>query len=200
VFSVLIIFLSSCSCHVSCDLTCMHPEHKHKTHRSGRLKSKRPSVYTTLTIFTLNSPSKLRRFVQYLCNSTQLINSSININMSKIPGSAHLNLTLGGLVMAGGAAGYMRKGSKASLLAGVTFGTMYIGSGYLIAFTDNVYKGHVVATTASGVMALAMGQRYVKTHKIMPAGLLMAVGAAACAYNYTKMLEWAPGTDTASSK
>jgi uncharacterized membrane protein (UPF0136 family) len=112
--------------------------------------------------------------------------------MSKIPGSAHLNLTLGGLVMAGGAAGYMRKGSKVSLLAGMAFGGMFLGAGYAIAKTDNVYEAHVVATTASGVMGLAMGQRYLKTQKFMPAGLVAAIGVAACAYNYTKAVEWAP--------
>jgi uncharacterized membrane protein (UPF0136 family) len=112
--------------------------------------------------------------------------------MSKIPGSAHLNLTLGGLVMAGGAVGYMKKGSKASLLAGMAFGSMFLGAGYVIAKTDYVYEGHVVATTASGVMAFAMGQRYLKTYKFMPAGLVAAMGAGACAYNYTKAVEWAP--------
>jgi uncharacterized membrane protein (UPF0136 family) len=112
--------------------------------------------------------------------------------MSKIPGSAHLNLTLGGLVMAGGGYGYMKKGSKASLLAGMAFGGMFIGAGYAIAKTDNVYEAHVVATTASGVMALAMGQRYLKSSKFMPSGLVAAMGVAACAYNYTKAVEWAP--------
>jgi uncharacterized membrane protein (UPF0136 family) len=38
---------------------------------------------------------------------------------TKIPGSAHLNLGLGGLVVAGGAAGFLRKGSRGSLVAGV---------------------------------------------------------------------------------
>lgn len=51
--------------------------------------------------------------------------------MSKVPGSAHLNLTLGGLTMAGGAMGYFRtKGSsKMSLLAGMAFGGALMGSG-----------------------------------------------------------------------
>jgi uncharacterized membrane protein (UPF0136 family) len=103
--------------------------------------------------------------------------------MSKIPGSAHLNLTLGGLVMAGGAVGYMKKGSKASLLAGMAFGSMFLGAGYAIAKTDYVNEGHVLATTASGVL---------KTYKFMPARLVVAMGAGACAYNNTKAVEWAP--------
>jgi len=112
--------------------------------------------------------------------------------MSKIPGSAHLNLSLGGAVILGGAAGYLRKGSKASLISGVALGSLLLGSGYLIAKTDNVYEGHALATGTTGVMALAMGQRYFSTGKFMPAGLVAIVGAVACAYNLNKAIEWAP--------
>jgi uncharacterized membrane protein (UPF0136 family) len=43
-------------------------------------------------------------------------------------------------------------------------------------------------------MALAMGQRYFKSQKFMPSGLVAALGVAACAYNYTKAVEWAPSS------
>lgn len=112
--------------------------------------------------------------------------------MSGIPGSAHLNLSLGGLVMLGGAVGYVRKGSTPSLIAGVAFGSLLIGSGYMIAKTDSQYQGHLLATATSGLMALGMAQRYMKTAKFMPAGMVAVVGAAACAYNAKKAMEWAP--------
>lgn len=112
--------------------------------------------------------------------------------MSKIPGSAHANLTLGGLVIAGGCMGYYKKGSTASLVAGLSIGSLLLTSGYLIAKTDNVYQGHCLAAGASGVLALAMGQRFMTTGKFMPAGLVTVLGVTGCAYNVAKAMEWAP--------
>lgn len=112
--------------------------------------------------------------------------------MSKIPGSAHLNLSFGGLVIAGGLMGYFKKGSKISLGAGLAVGSLLISSGYMIAKTDNVYEGHLLATGTSGALALAMGKRYLSTMKFMPAGLVAALGVVACAYNFNKSREWAP--------
>jgi uncharacterized membrane protein (UPF0136 family) len=111
--------------------------------------------------------------------------------MSKIPGSAHLNLSLGGLVITGGAYGYFRKGSKASLFAGLTFGTLLLGSGYLIA-SGGEFQGHALATGTSGLMGLGMAHRYLKTNKFMPAGLVATIGIAAAAYNGKKARDWAP--------
>lgn len=88
--------------------------------------------------------------------------------------------------------GYLKKGSKASAIAGFGLGSLLLGSGYLIAKTDNIYEGHCLAAGASGVMGLAMGQRYLSTRKFMPAGIVAVLGAAACAYNVTKAMEWAP--------
>jgi len=111
----------------------------------------------------------------------------------KIPGSAHANLALGGLVIVGGGIGFLRKGSKPSLLAGLSIGGLLLGSGYLIARTDQVFEGHCLAAGASGVMALAMGSRVLLMGaKFMPAGMVAVLGAAGCAYNVNKALEWAP--------
>lgn len=115
--------------------------------------------------------------------------------MSKIPGSAHVNLSLGGLVIAGGAMGFVRKGSKASLIAGLAFGSLLLGSGYMIAKTDNIYEGHLLGAGTTGLMAAAMGQRYMGTGKFMPAGLVAVLGAGACAYNIHKAREWAPAKE-----
>lgn len=111
--------------------------------------------------------------------------------MSSIPGSAHLNFSVGGLVAVGGTMGYLKKGSKVSLLAGLTFGGLLVGSGVMIA-GDSQYEGHALATGTSGIMALAMGQRFVSSKKFMPAGLVATLGAACCAYNLKKAMEWAP--------
>lgn len=111
--------------------------------------------------------------------------------MPTIPGSAHPNIGLGLLSIAGGTVGYIRKGSTASLVAGVSLGSLLLTSGYMITKHDP-YQGHVLATVTTSVMAIAMGQRYLSTGKIMPAGLMAGMGAAAVAYNISKAMEWAP--------
>jgi len=78
------------------------------------------------------------------------------------------------------------------LAAGVTFGSLLLSSGYMIAKTDNIYEGHLLGTGSSGVLAVAMTHRYLKTGKFMPAGLVAILGAAVCAYNFNKSAEWAP--------
>ena len=115
--------------------------------------------------------------------------------MSKIPGSAHANIGLGTLVIIGGAIGHIKKGSKISLIAGLSIGSLLLGSGYMIAKTDKQFEAHCLASSASGIMALAMGTRFVRGAKFMPAGLVAALGAAGCAYNVKKALEWAPAKD-----
>ena len=111
--------------------------------------------------------------------------------MSKIPGSAHLNISLGGLTIVGGAVGFWRKASKISLVAGLTFGALFLGSGYLIA-NDREYEGHVLATGTAGFMAFGMGQRYFSTRKFMPSGLVAAIAVAATGYNMAKARDWSP--------
>lgn len=140
-------------------------------------------------------------FSYYLLSSRFEYRYDLTVNsntMGKIPGSAHLNLSLGGLVMIGGAMGYLKKGSKMSLIAGLTTGSLLLGSGYLIGFSDDKqYEGHLLATATSGLLAAGMGQRFLATQKVMPAGLVAAVGVIACAYNFQKSREWAPDTKSA---
>ena len=110
-----------------------------------------------------------------------------------IPGAAHPNLGLGSLVMAGGVVGYLRKGSTPSLVAGMTFGSLLLGSGYMITTSDAQYEAHLLATTTSGLLSVGMGYRYVTTgYKFMPSGLVASLGAVVAAFNAKKALEWKP--------
>jgi uncharacterized membrane protein (UPF0136 family) len=111
--------------------------------------------------------------------------------MDKTPGSAHMNFTLGGIVLLGGAMGYFRKGSTMSLVAGLSLGSLLVGSGVLITQGES-YKGHALASSVTGVMTLAMGQRFISTGKFMPAGMVAALGAVGLAYNVKKTMEWMP--------
>jgi uncharacterized membrane protein (UPF0136 family) len=119
---------------------------------------------------------------------------------NKIPGSAHLNFTVGGLTIVGGLIGYMKKGSHISLIAGLSMGSLLLTSGYMIAKTDYIYEAHVLAGATSGLMSIAMGHRYLQTMKFMPAGLVATIGTAACAYNVMKAIEWSPSSVSISSK
>ncbi|GFH45520.1 hypothetical protein CTEN210_01994 [Chaetoceros tenuissimus] len=105
------------------------------------------------------------------------------------PGSAHPAFGLGALTLVGGAVGYFKKGSKASLGAGLFCGSMLIGSGVLIS-GENQFEGHALASTTSGLMAVGMGQRYLKTGKVMPAGIVAALGCVSMAYHVKKAIEW----------
>ena len=126
--------------------------------------------------------------------------STTSTMSNKIPGSAHLNLTLGGLTIVGGLVGYMKKGSHMSLIAGLSMGSLLLTSGFMIAKTDYVYEAHALAGATSGIMSIAMGHRYIQTMKFIPAGLLATIGTAACAYNVMKAIEWAPASSSVSSK
>ena len=111
--------------------------------------------------------------------------------MAPPPGSAHLNFTLGGIVLVGGAMGYVKKRSIPSLAAGITFGGLLVGSGILISKNES-FKGHALASGVTGVMSVAMAQRYMATKKFMPAGMVASLGVAGLAYNVKKAIEWWP--------
>mmetsp|Transcript_785 Transcript_785/g.1269 ORF Transcript_785/g.1269 Transcript_785/m.1269 type:complete len:110 (-) Transcript_785:98-427(-) len=105
------------------------------------------------------------------------------------PGSSHPAFSLGGLTIVGGAVGYFKKGSKTSLGAGLICGSLLIGSGILIS-GEHQYEGHFLATVTSGLMSAGMGQRYLKTGKVMPAGIVAAATAVSMAFHAKKALEW----------
>ncbi len=56
--------------------------------------------------------------------------------------------------------GYLKKGSKASLIAGLVCGGLYGVSGYLI--NSNNEQGHDIAAVTSVVLAAVMGSRVIK--------------------------------------
>lgn len=87
--------------------------------------------------------------------------------------------------------GYMKKGSKISMAAGLTFGGLLIGSGVLITKGES-FQGHTLASGCTGVVTVAMGQRFFKSGKFMPAGLVASLGAVGLAYNVKKAIEWMP--------
>lgn len=93
--------------------------------------------------------------------------------------SAHLVAgVLGGITIVGGAMGYLRKRSVASLVAGLLIGASYLYSAMLLNAVGDAEQGRVLAIATSAVLGAAMGVRYVKTLKPMPLCLtLVGIGA-----------------------
>ena len=95
--------------------------------------------------------------------------------------TALLNTGVGGLVLAGGIAGFLRKGSKASLIAGSSFGGILLTSAGLI--WNKKPWGYKLASVASLLLSIVMGKKYFASGVYMPAGLIATMGVIAFVYN-----------------
>ncbi|XP_057314840.1 transmembrane protein 14C-like [Hydractinia symbiolongicarpus] len=79
-----------------------------------------------------------------------------------------------GLVLLGGVTGYLKRGSIPSLAAGVIFSLIFA---YGATQTSKDPKNIWVVLIASIVLLLAMGSRYHKSGKFMPAGFVCLLSA-----------------------
>ncbi|KAF3325346.1 hypothetical protein FCM35_KLT10417 [Carex littledalei] len=84
-------------------------------------------------------------------------------------------------VLAGGVLGYLKRGSTASLAGGAGSGLVLLLAGYLSlqAFHKrrNSFLALALETLCSIGLTYVMGQRYLETSKIMPAGVVAALSA-----------------------
>ncbi|KAG6685742.1 hypothetical protein I3842_12G127600 [Carya illinoinensis] len=97
-----------------------------------------------------------------------------------------------GLVLLGGGVfGYIKKGSTASLAGGVGIGLVLILAGYLSleAFKKrkNSYPALILETICAAALTWVMGQRYMQTSKIMPAGVVAGISALMTAFYLYKI-------------
>eukprot|EP00276_Gloeochaete_wittrockiana_P013615 CAMPEP_0184333568 /NCGR_PEP_ID=MMETSP1089-20130417/2535_1 /TAXON_ID=38269 ORGANISM="Gloeochaete wittrockiana, Strain SAG46.84" /NCGR_SAMPLE_ID=MMETSP1089 /ASSEMBLY_ACC=CAM_ASM_000445 /LENGTH=78 /DNA_ID=CAMNT_0026657441 /DNA_START=9 /DNA_END=242 /DNA_ORIENTATION=+ len=78
---------------------------------------------------------------------------------------------MSGVVTTGGVMGFVKKGSKASIIAGTTIGMLYLGSAKLV--TDKSVYGVPLAIGTSGVVSIVMWQRFIDQappRRFMPSG------------------------------
>ena len=81
------------------------------------------------------------------------------------------------IMMIGGVMGYIKVGSKASLLSGVGLGLALLASGY------GVWRGSreslIVSLVISALLVALFAMRLAKTKRFMPAGMLAILSLAA---------------------
>ncbi|KAL3927922.1 MAG: hypothetical protein SGBAC_012878 [Bacillariaceae sp.] len=92
-----------------------------------------------------------------------------------------LNTCVGGLTFCGGLMGYVTKGSKASLIAGSTFGGLLSLSAFLISKKQKA--GNAMGTIVGSMLSYVMGKKFLASKKFMPAGLIASLGLATVVYN-----------------
>ncbi|KAF8409537.1 hypothetical protein HHK36_005615 [Tetracentron sinense] len=83
------------------------------------------------------------------------------------------------ILMTGGVLGYAKKGSTASLAGGLGTGFLLLLAGFLSlkAFKKgrNSYLAMILETVCAFTLTWVMGQRYIQTSKIMPAGIVALI-------------------------
>eukprot|EP00924_Labyrinthula_sp_SR-Ha-C_P001059 maker-scaffold_7-snap-gene-12.35-mRNA-1 protein AED:0.03 eAED:0.03 QI:80/0/0.5/1/1/1/2/91/110 len=109
--------------------------------------------------------------------------------MSKVTGEAHIPLGMSVVLYVGGALGYTKSKSVPSLIAGITFGTGFVAAGYLISKGEGK-QGHGLGLGLASILTLAMGARYSRSKKLMPAGIVAGTSGLATAYHGVKLTQW----------
>ncbi|KAK6132886.1 hypothetical protein DH2020_008671 [Rehmannia glutinosa] len=83
------------------------------------------------------------------------------------------------LLVCGGVIGYAKKGSTASLGGGVGTGLLLVLAGYLSLQAyhkrKNSYFALILELAIAAMLTFVMGQRYMQTGKIMPAGVVAGI-------------------------
>ncbi|KAL9232341.1 hypothetical protein vseg_007465 [Gypsophila vaccaria] len=94
-------------------------------------------------------------------------------------------LVLGGLI------GFAKKGSLVSLAGGSGAGLLLVFAGYLSLHSFKKNKNSIFAfileTVTATILTYVMGQRYMETSKIMPAGIVAAISAFMTAFYVYKV-------------
>lgn len=136
------------------------------------------AVHPNLVVFHKNfppCPSHSTTFTHLLSQATEEEDAKTRKQ------TALLNSSVGGLVLAGGIAGFVRKGSKASLMAGSTFGGILLASAALILNKKSI--GYKLASVASLLLTFIMGKKYYVSGVYMPSGVIATAAAIAFVYN-----------------
>lgn len=95
-----------------------------------------------------------------------------------MPDIAKLYLfVFGALTIAGGVVGFVKAGSKASLIAGGVSGLLLLAAGWLVT-TGKVMPGLVLGLVLSLALAGRFVPGFLSTRKMMPAGMMALLSVA----------------------
>ncbi|PIN26907.1 putative membrane protein [Handroanthus impetiginosus] len=90
-----------------------------------------------------------------------------------------VTIPYGLLLVCGGIIEYAKKGSTASLAGGLGTGVLLVLAGYLSLQAyhkrKNSYFALILETALAAILTWVMGQRYMQTGKIMPAGIVAGI-------------------------
>jgi len=97
-----------------------------------------------------------------------------------MPLSIILILVYATIVFAGGLIGYLKAGSKPSLIAGAVSAALLAGTAWFS--WNNEVRTLWIAAGIAGLLSLVFLMRFLKTRSLMPAGMMLALSLAAAAY------------------
>ena len=83
----------------------------------------------------------------------------------------------GALTILGGLIGFLKAGSKASLIAGGVSGGLILVAGWLV-MQGSTQAGLILGLVISSVLEMRFLPAFVKTKKAMPAGMMAALSMA----------------------
>eukprot|EP00850_Spirogloea_muscicola_P011738 SM000074S21648 [mRNA] locus=s74:101407:102228:+ [translate_table: standard] len=97
----------------------------------------------------------------------------------------------GALLLAGGAVGFLRKGSLASLAGGGSAGALLCWAGSLSLSAYHAgrtsYAAIAIELAVSVLLTGSLGQRYLQTRKVMPAGLVAGISLVMAVFYLYKL-------------
>jgi uncharacterized membrane protein (UPF0136 family) len=96
-------------------------------------------------------------------------------------------LLIYGLLLLGGAYGGWKAGSKVSLMMGLVSGVAILLS--LAISMQNSSLGYGLCTGISGLLTIVFIIRLLKTHQLMPSGMLLAISVLALIVSAKALLE-----------
>ena len=113
---------------------------------------------------------------------TGTITSQPRIKLNNMTHSFCISIPYGVIVSLGGLIGFFKKGSTMSLIMGLLFGGITVALGWS---AQNKYYANssdrteiLIGLAVSAIMSLVMCQRWSKSGKFMPAGLVGALSVA----------------------
>ena len=98
----------------------------------------------------------------------------------------HLSIILIGvyglIVFAGGLMGFVKAGSKPSLIAGTVSAAVLALAFWMGEGRGNGVEGLWIAAGVAALLSIVFLMRFLKTHSFMPSGMMLIISVAAAGY------------------